>query len=364
MIIASVPGVGKSVLFRLIYFYVSLIRPILVIDWEGEDHKLSNKPNIEGTNLPPNQEPREVRNAVFLNYTSEKEPHEKRVIPNLNSYSADELRGLGFPLGAAMELRRTLTYYNKKKPFKNIQELFDFIRGFPTNERQANEVFKKRDIKNKRTYDEFDTIPSQTKQSLLKYLFNINEKNMFCLNDKNYENIVELLAQGKNVFLNFNGYIDLCRIETTKIVEELIKYRKRNRFGIAPAVFYEEADRIIPRTLEDQEEKKKIQYIVTVLVEAAKRARKHKIAQYFASPSLSNLNRTICDISNEYIYGRMKGADLVEVKRISGEYTQRIVFGLKFNRYINVRQFVYRNEFDMTFVFEPFESPQDYHREY
>ena len=357
MIIASVPGVGKSVLFRLLYYYISKIRPILVIDWEGEDHKHSKNPNRKPTNLPPEQMAEAIHNSVFLNYTPNKENYERRVVPNLLNYSANDLRGLGLPMGGAMELRRVLRDYG---PFKTIKDVLDFVRAFPTNTMESRRLNSMKNC----PYKKDDTIAAQSKQSITKYLFDIDDQELFALDDKNYPSIVQMLIQGKNVFLNFYGQIDMCRIEVTKIIKELIEYRKSDPDGVSPAIFYEEADRIIPRNFYDPEEHKKTLYILNVLVEAAKRARKHRIAQYFATPALSNLNNTICEISNEAIFGKMKGYDIAEAARIAGSDVVYMINRLKFNRYRGLREFIFMNEFGMLFKFIPYECPQDYHREY
>ena len=53
-LISAMTRRGKSVLFRLIQWYVSQIRPILVIDWEGEDHKYSYYSNDDDdSQVPP-----------------------------------------------------------------------------------------------------------------------------------------------------------------------------------------------------------------------------------------------------------------------------------------------------------------------
>jgi len=365
LVMGAMTGRGKSVIFRNINWFVANIRPCIVFDWEGEDHKLSHYANKQPINLPPHTAPSRVPNSLFFSYPSpsideeDVEKYEVKVVPNLNNYSSDELRGLGFPTGASMELKRTLKHYG---PFDDLMELHTFIKCFPTNARESSIAYRHREDY-KRPFDEFDTIPSQTKQSLLKYLYSVIEKNLFALTNKRVPYYIKLLKQGKNIFLNFNGFVDLARVEISKVLKEVIKFRKKNPEDVAPALFYEEADRIIPRVTEDSEERKKIEYIKSELVNSSLRARKLKIAQYFNTPSLYRLDKTIIDNSNEKIFGEMRGYDLAEVKRCTNDSVMYMVSRLKFNRYKNIREFVFRNEFKNTFKFVPYECPQEMHRE-
>lgn len=365
LVMGAMTGRGKSVIFRLLNWFIAQVRPCIMFDWEGEDHKFSYYANKDPINLPPYTPPRPVTNALFFSYPSpsidpeDVEKYETKVVPNINNYSSDELRGLGFPVGASMILKQNLKHYG---PFDDLADLYDFIKGFPTNDRESILAYRHSE-EYKRPYDKHDTIPSQTKQSLLKYLYSIIEKNLFALTDERVPLYIKLLKQNKNLFLNFNGFVDLARVEISKIQKEVIKFRKKYPDDVAPALFYEEGDRIMPRQTIDSEEKKKIEYVSSEMVNSFLRARKLKIAQYVNSPSISNLNRTIVDISNEKIFGEMRGYDLAEVKRCSGEYVMNMVRSLKFNRYKNIREFAFQNEFKNTFKFIPYECPQEFHRE-
>jgi len=174
IIVSAMPGRGKSVLVRLLIWFISQVRPVIVFDWEGEDHKLSYKKNSSKENLPPENDysnktmkPEAVARAEFFNYTNELDNHEKRAKPNIENYSADELRGLGFPPGASMKLREIIKTYS---PFKDLRQLFDFIQQFPTTERDAIKKYQNSDLR-KKHHGERDTMPTQTKQSLLTYLY-------------------------------------------------------------------------------------------------------------------------------------------------------------------------------------------------
>ncbi len=361
VICGAMPGRGKSVLARLLYFYISRVRPIIVFDWEGEDHKHSYYPNDVYTNPPPFTSASGIK-GVYYNYTDEKESFEDRACPNLMNYNFDELRGLGFPLGASMKLAEILEKYPDK--FKSIPELKLFIDSFPSNDNDIIRTMKRYDAMGEDyPFEKNDTIPSQTKQSMQKYIYSIMTKNLFSLDNKRVPLFTKLIQNRINIFLNFGGFVDIARVEIAKIVEDVIKYRKKMPDAPAPYFFYEEADRITPRNLDDQEEKKKIQYVSSSLVEASKRARKQKIGQCYITPALSNLNKTIVDISFEYIFGEMRGFDLAEVKRVTDEYTANTVKSLKFNRYRNIREFLFRDEFKINRKFIPYECSQGMHRE-
>jgi len=366
-LIGAKPGRGKSVLFRLIYWFVSQIRPILVIDWEGEDHKYSYYANDDDSCiLPPYTKPFPVKNSVFIKYPpkiireheTRKEKFEISIIPSLYDYSSDELRGMGFPQGAAMELKRILREYPKK--FKNMNQLLDFVRQFPTNERDVSRLEK---IYGFNPYNEYDYLATVTKNSLVKYLNSVVENKQFSLTSEKSKVLIHLFS-GKNVFLNFSGNIDLARVETARLIDKIIHWRKINKEGVAPYIFIEEADRLLPRYLEDSQERKKTEYVKTVLVEAVNRARKHRLGIGACTPTLSSLNKRIITTSYEKIFGEMSDkSELDEVQKCTSKVIREEVKNLKFNRYKGIREFIYFNEFKYWLKFIPYACPQKYHKE-
>lgn len=359
IIISAKPGVGKSTLARNIIWFVSQVRPVIVFDWEGEDHKLSFKKNSIWENLPPYTEPCPVLNSHFFNYTTKLDSHERRIIPNLSKYSADELRALGFAPGAAIRLHMIIDRY---KPFKDIDDLFDWIYNFPSNDREAKRIYKESDHR-KKHYIEGDYLQPQTKNSLINYLYKIKDEKLFTLNNKLELDIVGLVRQNQNIFLNFKGEVDVARVELAKIYSDVIKYRKKEPGSPAPYFIIEEGDRLIPKNITDTEEKKKSQYPMLKLIESYKRARKLGLGQAFITPDLSNLHRTIIDLSFEKIFGPMEGESLNEVKRCAGLWVHERVSFLKWNRDDGVREFLYLNEGKQHFKFIPFACPQEMHRE-
>jgi hypothetical protein len=364
IIIAGMPGSGKSVSARLLIWFIAQTRVTVVFDWEGEDHKHSNKPNSKPDNLPPYTQAAGVRRSLYFSYVTNHEPHQIKVTPNLQHYNYNELRCLGFAPGAAMKLKEIISEYGpEKNPFKNLDELFDFIKAFPTNERAASIAWKNRDNRKKRNYNQNDTIATQTKDSLVTHLYNIKEKELFCLDDHNYPNFIGLLAKDYNLFFDFGGEIDVARIEITKFYEDLIAYRKKYPEGVKPYIFIEESDRLVPSRSDDKEEKKKSEYVILRMVEFYKRARKHGLGQGLITPSFSNLNRTLRTLCREFLFGELAGEDLWAVKERCGDEAYFTVKYLKFNRYKNIREFAYLDEFKNRWKLIPYACPQEMHRE-
>lgn len=361
IIISAMPGRGKSVIGRILIYFISHVRPVIVFDWEGEDHKLSYRPNSINENLPPSTLPNPVPDSVFLCYTNENESWEKQVTPDLTTYDYRELRCLGFAPGAARRLDEIMEKYG---PFEDIPTLYKFIARFPTNEKTSKDLYKNRDMRRKHNYELYDVLATQTKDSLMTYLYHVKSQELFRLDKKNYPDIIKYVSKGKNVFLNFKGEVEIARIELVKIMTQVINYRKKYPNLPCPYLFIEEGDRLVPHKETDRDEKKAGEYALHKLIECYKRARKLRLGQCFITPTLSNLNRTIIDLSFEKIFGEMTGQDLKEVKRCAGEYVEMQVSGLHFNRYKNIREFVYRDEFKNTWKFEPFACPQEMHREY
>lgn len=366
-LIGAKPGRGKSVLFRLIMWFIAQIRPILVIDWEGEDHKLSYYANDDDSSvLPPHTKPFPIKNSVFIKYPPKiirehelrKEDFEISVVPSLYDYSSDELRGMGFPQGAAMELKRILKDYPNS--YNTMDELLNFIRQFPTNDRDVKRLEK---IRGFNPFHEYDYLAAVTKSSLVKYLNSIVENKQFSLTSEKSK-VLTYLFSGKNVFLNFSGNIDLARVETARLIDKIIYWRKVHKEGHAPYIFIEEADRLLPRYLEDSQERKKTEYVKTVLVEAVNRARKHRLGIGACTPTISNLNRRIIANSYEKIFGEMTDkSELDEVQKCTSKVIREEVKNLKFNRYKGIREFIYLNEFKFWLKFIPYACPQRYHKE-
>lgn len=359
MIIVAMPGRGKSVIMRLMYYFISLVRPIVVFDWEGEDHKLSRFPNSSPINLPPGIKPCELMNSVFFVYGKDREFYEREIKPNLENYDVDELEAIGFSTAGGIELKRILRKY---RGFKDLYDLIDFIRVFPTNSSEAGKI--KADKKNLphpafKHYLTGDSIHFATKQNILKTLEYIANKELFNLNDKKDYDIVNFLREGKNLFFNFGGDVGLARVEIMKKMAQIIKYRKEEPNKKPPAIFFEEADALFPRNPNDKEAPLVYKGIYGLL-----RGRKLSLAQYYCAPSFDNLHPRISTGCNEKIFGQMQGRDLNALTELTrDDYLLNTVRGLIFNRYTNEREFVYVDEFNRVFVFKPFECPQEIHRE-
>lgn len=358
MIIVAMPGRGKSVTLRLLYYFISKIRPIIVFDWEGEDHKLSYYYNSQPTNLPPGIRPKNISDAVFFAYGDERRPFEKEIKPDLKGYDIDELEAVGFSTAGGIELKRILRKY---KGFKDLYDLIDFMRLFPSNISEVGKILK---LKSKihhcfKYYVEGDTINFATKQNMVKILEYLASKNLFRLDDKKDYDVIPLLEKRKNLFFNFGGDVGLARVEIMKKMSQIISYRKKNPLSVPPSIFFEEADHLFPKNPSEREAP-----LVNRGIYGLLRGRKLSLAQYYCAPSFDNLHPRISTGVNEKIFGQMQGKDLDALYDLTrNDYLRRLVGDLHFDRYRNEREFVYVDEFNRIFRFNPYECPQQLHRE-
>lgn len=364
--IVGMTRTGKSIVMRIIYWYISKVRPIIVIDPFGDDHKYSYYKNKIDKTLPPHTPASPVDNAVFLKYPDEdlrfgegtdKERYEKTIVPNLNDYSDKELRAIGFPEGAAIHFRRILNEYGN---FGSIRNFIYFIRDFPTSAKKSEEARKKG-----KKYRPNDTINSKTLESMLKWLYRIRDKKLYDFRDSTSLDIIKYLEEGKNIFLNFSRNIDLARVELARILTAIIRYMEKHPDKLAPFVFIEEADEIVPRYVSDPKERERLQPILRILTTVVLRAPKHKIGVCLSSPSLAYIHKKIVDNCYERIFGSLNETDYSEVKRISfkNETLMYLIRTIQFDRKEGLREFVYYTEKKELFKFEPFACPQRYHKE-
>lgn len=361
MIIAAAPGRGKSVIARLVYACIAERRPIIVIDWEGEDHRFSAYANSQPVNLPPMMGPAPVRKSLFFNYSRNRMKHERLVIPSLTAYNSSELRCLGIPAGGCMKLQALLRKYGDQ--FENMEDLIDCVQRFPTNDSQIAQAKKR--FKNRKCRWDYgnSSMPGSTKQSLDKYLNDMLLQEVFTVNRGSIPDYVRLLDQGYNLFLSFGGLKDVARAETARILNLVIDYCKKNSRGKVPYFWFEELDALCPRFFDDMEEKKKSEYATYTLAEAYRRARKQGIGLGGLCPNPINLHKTIMDLSEEKVFGQLSGENLQEVLRCTSPFVKNIVRGLRFNKYTQYREFVYYNSLRQVFKFIPYECPQEIHRE-
>jgi len=361
IVIVAKPGRGKSVIMRNIYYFISLVRPIVVFDWEGEDHKLSHYANSRPINLAPGMQPSPVRNSTFFAYGKERESFEREIKPNLSSYDVDELEAVGFSPSAALELRRLMRKY---RPFKDVYDLIDFVRLFPGNVSDAGKMrmAKKRNKYPHRAfkhYIEGDTLHPASKQSMVKTLEHLADRDYFRMDDKRDPDIIPLLEARRNLFFNFQGDVGLARVEIIKKTKQILNYRKKFPRGVKPYIFYEEVDALFPRIANEQEK-----HLVDTGVRLILRGRKTGLGQCYCAPSFWGLHPKIPTACNEKIFGQMEGKDIDALQDLTrSEYLVSRVRSLPFNRYTNERMFVYVDEFGKIRDFSPYECPNEIHRE-
>jgi len=345
-----------------------------MIDWEGEDHRLSNKPNTQGFNLPPHMKPAALPNALYFKYPQSKKEamlsfeendHQKRVIPNINDYDGDQLRGMGFATGGANQLVRILRKYG---PFDSLAALTEFIKLFPTNVTESEVRYRQKAILAKKVsnfskYESLDFMASASKPALTERLEGLLAYGIMDTNKKSPE-FIKLLEQGKNLVLSFSGNSDLARVVGHNIMEAIIAYRKRNADGVRPYIFFEEADKLFSADVIDPEEKKRALYVMSETVDKLKRSKKHALGVCFITPTLTGFDKTMLDNVDEYFFMKMEKNDREHVRRYISESASYTVSKLDFNRYTNYREALFINEFGNEFpIKQPFACPQAYHIE-
>jgi hypothetical protein len=356
LLISAMTRRGKSVVSRLIYWFIARYRQIIVIDHEGDDHLHSYFANSSSHNLPPGTNPEPVKNSVFFVYPDNderfdipKKDYEKRVIPNLYDYNIEELRSLGFSESSALHIHRVLREYDNPGSIRNLYYFFD---KYPTSNKALAETRKYRDI-----------IDTQIKKSIKTYLYKIRVNKSFDLREDTSLDIIPYLKEKKNIFLNFKGNKNLARIEVSKIMKQVLYYMKTHKKDIAPYFVIEEADDLIPRRIEDPKEREKIQPILNTLKGIIIKAPKHKIGLIITSATITGIPRKIVDNCYEYIFGELNETELKEAKRMTNDYVGNLITHLEFDRFTGLREFVYFNEHKMMMKFKPFTCPQRFHKE-
>lgn len=309
----------------------------MVYDWEGEDHKLSNYVNAKYVNKPEGMIRGRVDNSKYYYYGKKGERFEKRIRPNIRSYQVDELGALGFSPSGAKELRNI---FKNNLEIKDFETLLDVCEDLPVGVGKGSINFS-------------------TKQGLIRGLVHLMSEDIFVLDSKEEFSIVPLLEQGLNLFFNFSGNVGLARVEIMRQMNQVIEWRKEKPSLTAPAIVFEEADALFPKTPRAEEKPLVLKGINYLL-----RGRKLSLAQYYCCPSFANLNPKIGSGSNEMILGQMEGKDLNALNDLKkDEFLLAKVRRLKYNRHKGEREFIYINELGNQFVFKPFECPQRYHEE-
>lgn len=365
-LIAARPGVGKSVLMKLIYYFLYLFRrPVIIFDPEGLDHRLSYSPTKDLKNLPPGINPQGLDDIYYYNISSkESMNHEQIYSPNLNDYKYTELMSLGFSPGAAIELKRLLTEYGS---FDDFDGLYHFLREFPTNEFAAKVLAKKKykEIEHHTFYKTGDWILSNTKNSIIVNLTKIMEEKIISLSKDNSIDMQTLLNKGRSMCFSFDGNYDVARVEISKKIGQVIEWARntdRTKYAM-PYLIFEDQDMITPRYLAPGTSAEKQKDIIEKISQLILRCRKLSIGSGYTCPALWNIHPNIIENTNENILGKFRGRHLQQIKDVFGFSVAETVSYLKWDKYKNEREFLYLNEFENRYKILPFSPPMDFHRE-
>lgn len=359
-LIVGATGSGKSVTTKVVLWFTALVRPVIVFDWAGADSYLMRDPNSVTRNLPPHTRATGVKGRYLYYPMSGARPrrdYEKIVRPNLEKYGAAQLQALGFSPGASLYLRNVLRKYG---PFRNMRTLHEFIEHFPRDDRASRFTIKalhdgKMKIAHPRWYQAGDVIPQVSKDSLKKILPGLVQKNIFRLDDKEEFDIRTALLRGENVVFSFNDK-DVGRVEINYYLRVLQTFRRQHASAPRPAVFLEEAHKVLA-----QDEKA----IDEVIEDFVLVCRKLSIGLVLTMPEVINLSDRVLNDMKNIIVGKFKGENANKIIRAMGyDDRAKVIPYLKFNRYTDDREFiVYNQDYGTVFKFEPFNSPCEIHRE-
>ena len=367
VLICARPGAGKSNMMKVLYSWIAKKRQLMVFDWEGEDHKLSYFRNSDPINLPPGLELQgfDRKRARFYAYHDNPLPHQRIAIPNINNYDVDELEAVGFSESAAIEFKRLMRRYGGQ--FKDLADVVDFIRLYPDSAQSAASMAKKPVNEWFKRYLPGDRLNQNTKTSLVKSLDFVVAKKMFRLDDKMEAPWIDDLRAGLHVFFDYGGFFEKAQVDIIHKLKRLFELRTKEQDDF-PRVYlcYEEADALFQKSAEGDKSVKKVQKqgIYTVL-----RARKKGLGGLYCCPSIERMHPLITRNCYEKILGPMEGADLDELRTLTKDpYLTEQVRNLKLMRPRNKGdkfkvEFIFQDEQKRAWIFEPFMSPCEIHRE-
>mgnify|MGYP000943557477 CR=1 FL=1 len=355
-------GTGKSVLSKVVEYFLSLERPVIDFDWAGEDSHLSHEPNSLPENLPPYTPPGQIE-GWYLHYpvknSRPKKQFERTVRPNITKYDIVQLEALGFSPGAAMYFQNLIRRYG---PFKDWEALYDFIENFPINEAAARAMQKKLEmnkvrIKHTKRYEPNDVINNQSKESIKKVLPGIIEKGVFRLDNREEINFEQAFLAGKNMVFSFNDK-DVGRVEINYYMQRIKSIRRQYRESPRYFVKIEEAHKVLAA------EGKKVDEVIEEFVLVCRKA---SVGLLLVMPEATEktLSDKVLDDIKEIITGKLQGESAYRIGRRCGSRDiANIISRLTLNRYTDEREFLYYSSDDQSWwTFIPFNSPVEIHRE-
>ncbi len=350
-LITSLPGVGKTVLAKLIVAQKHLHgKPIVVFDTFSMDWYLGKYPNSEDYNLPRGLEPFPIKDYHCFNIDNLKKG-EKLYKINILKYNEENFKSIGFSDAAASDLGPLIEDYGSSKTLK---EFYRFIKS---------NFYKIRTKKDKSRGIGIN-LHKFEKVNLLRNLRKMVDQKCWVLDDnkKDSISITDFIQKKQNVCISFDGREDIARIEISRIVEEIIRWLAESKSHRRPILVFEEADSLIPHNPKPEDE-----YNVNILTSVLLRGRKLGLQCLYLCPKVWNLNDSITDLAHEFVFGKFRGKDYEKIKNIFGYRIAETSRKLYWDRFANygrgIRNFLYINEQEELQTFVPFNSPIQIHRE-
>jgi hypothetical protein len=276
------PGVGKSVIMKLFYYFLWLSgRPLIIFDPTGLDHRLSFLPNRYPQNLPPGTRAgglathpfNRAKKVAYLNIGSQLFKWEKKYKPDINTLERSELLSLRFSDGAQDELRKILKTYG---PFDTYDDLIDFVNKFPVNPVTADAYKKKADrgkafliSKHHTFYKSGAYINQQTKLNLLRILYKLSDEKTIALNDEFEFDVLDWIKKGNSIVFSFDRNYDMTRAVVSIVSKQILKWKSHSGFGIQPWLIFEEMDKVFPDKPKEYE-KEIVDYLSELILQLRK----------------------------------------------------------------------------------------------
>jgi hypothetical protein len=355
-------GSGKSVTAKNIICHMSIVRPIMVFDWAGQDSYLMKYPNSQPYNLAANIRPFGIK-GTYLYYPTKdarpRMPYERIVMPNLCKYNQDQLEALGFSPGAAKYFMNILKRYG---PFKNLNTLYDFIEKFPVRENDSRYVLNalksgKMHIKHHKKYKLGDTINGQSKESIKKILPRIIDSGVFRLDNRYEFPFEKSFISGENLIFSFNSK-EVGRVEINYYMKRIEIIRKNVWNSPKYFVMIEEAHKVLMKSGE------KVSEVIDDFILVC---RKLGIGLILIMPTVLDIAGQVLNDFKRIISSRFKGENASILIRSIADSRARCIPYLKFNRFAGAQgsreMFYYDSDYGMARRFFPFNSPCEIHRE-
>ena len=301
--IIGLSGTGKSVLNKRIVFYIfKKKRAGLIIDAQGQDHRLNDRPN---TNPHPlcwshGEKPVGIRNIIkYAPYftKSEVDKEDKLFGFPLDKFDTSAFRSINLTDKGARAFNRIV----KNNPNLTPQEILDSIGSIPTSDFEFEKAMTDEDFKLKLNIKMNRFVRDALESDLIDP---IERFELFVAKDsKHYKkNFYKEFDEKKVVVVSFHEFRDFASLYGGELAKEVYEYSRSCFKGdinnIAPAVLIEEADLLLPAS----DWRKKYSSTFWTL-EILKRARKYGTYLILSTQEASGLVAEVKQHLRQYLIG-------------------------------------------------------------